>query len=592
LDEDPWKDNAELARRVVCEGLGVLQEKGGPVVKTIGKLTVLSQGEADELAAFGDRIEAYFQLKNPERPLCLGVFGPPGSGKSFAVKQVLADKKHALHVLNLGQLQGPGDLSSALAEAARVEKQPVVFFDEFDSRLGGTPLGWLQWLLAPMQDGFILHQGKPIELKRAVFVFAGGTADRFEEFPDAHEEHFRASKGPDFISRLRGHTNIRGVNDGPYRSLRRALVLRLAVERVAPGLLDKDKKIPDASMPRDLIDQILAVGRFRHGARSVEALVEMSTKPDSQKFSGPPAEAHASHIDLGPLSHLVIALSAGGREGDYEARLDEVWPAVARRLLELGAGLVYGGAEQKQGFTERLIEERLPNLLGSDERPNDLFARPRSSRVTWVRRATGPIKGKLHERVDVRQLPGLSKEELSELSGSDERLGNTLSLFRMRALITRWADAHLAFGGKTSGSSGRFPGIAEEVMLSLAAGNAVYVCGGFGGAAEAVGQVLGLGKPWSLTPDCLRRKAHGRGAAPLEAAVQQWGPRFQLPHRIDLPLDYEHLVEFLRAHALGGEKWPDNGLTPDENRTLFRSTKADEIVKLVTKGLGRRFANS
>ncbi len=591
MSEDFWTDDAELARRVVYEGLKVLDEAGGPVVKKIGNLKVLTQGEAAALDAFGERIDVYLRQEKPERPLCLGVFGPPGSGKSFAVSVLL--KKRARQI-NLSQLQGPGDLSSALAEAVKDKKEPpVIFFDEFDCKLGGTPLGWLQWLLAPMQDGLVLDRGKAIEIKRGVFVFAGGTADTFEEFPDAHKEYFRSAKGPDFISRLRGHMNIRGVNDGPYRSLRRAIILRLAVERVAPNLLDDDKKIPDASLSYDLIDQILGVGRFRHGARSVEALVEMSTRSDPPQLSKIPAEVQANHVDLGPLSDRVIALSAGGREGDYEASLDEVWPVVAARLLELGAGLVYGGGEQKQGFTEKLINARLPKSLGSDDEPSeDLFARPRPSRVTWVRRAPGRVKGPLHERVDVKDLPGLSERELSELFGADERLENALLLFRMRSLITRWADAHLVFGGKTSGSSGRFPGIAEEVMLSLAAGNAIYICGGFGGAAQAVGQVLGLDKPWTLIPDCLRREAHGRSAASLEAAVQEWGSRFQLPYGKDLPLNYEHLVEFLRARALGGPNWSDNGLTADENRTLFRSKDANEIVNLVTKGLGRRFAGS
>jgi len=289
LSEDFWTDNAELARRVVCEGIKVLDEKGGPVVKEVGNLKVLTQDEAVALDEFGERIDVYLRLEKHERPLCLGVFGPPGSGKSFAVKMLL--KMRTMIPINLSQLQGPGDLSSMLAEAVKDKKEPVVFFDEFDSKLGGTPLGWLQWLLAPMQDGLVLDRGKPIEIKRGVFVFAGGTADTFEEFPDAHKEYFRSAKGPDFISRLRGHMNIRGVNDGPYRSLRRAIILRLALERVAPNLLDGDKKIPDASLSYDLIDQILGVGRFRHGARSVEALVEMSTRSDPPQLSRIPAFA-------------------------------------------------------------------------------------------------------------------------------------------------------------------------------------------------------------------------------------------------------------------------------------------------------------
>src|SRR5207247_11166602 len=127
--------------------------------------------------------------------------------KSFAVKQLIKTKGLTARTLNLSQFQGPNDLSAALAELARWTsgETPVVFFDEFDSRLGGAPLGWLQWLLAPMQDGVAFDHSHRVELKRAVFVFAGGTADTFEEFPAAHEGYFRAAKGPDFVSRLRGY---------------------------------------------------------------------------------------------------------------------------------------------------------------------------------------------------------------------------------------------------------------------------------------------------------------------------------------------------------------------------------------------------
>ena len=113
------------------------------------------------------------------------------------MQQVLDSTGHALRVINLSQLEGPAELSSALAEVARwaTGKTPVVFFDEFDSGLAGTPLGWLQWLLAPMQDGVVVYHGHAIEMKCAVFVFAEGTADTFEEFPEAHGGYFRSAKG-------------------------------------------------------------------------------------------------------------------------------------------------------------------------------------------------------------------------------------------------------------------------------------------------------------------------------------------------------------------------------------------------------------
>jgi hypothetical protein len=43
---------------------------------------------------------------------------------------------------------------------------------------------------------------------------------------------------------------------------------------------------------------------------------------------------------------------------------------------------------------------------------------------------------------------------------------------------------------------------------------------------------------------------------------------------------------------LGGPKWPDNGLTFEENRRLFASKDSDEVAYLVVTGLLRRFATS
>jgi len=274
------------------------------------------------------------------------------------------------------------------------------------------------------------------------------------------------------------------------------------------------------------------------------------------------------------------------------------------------------------GFTTRLVEasSRLPNPLLSHEGGPDVvpFAPPRPARVTCFRSATDSESPKTpaFDRIDFQPLPGLTEEEFAELdlpsttnlnlfNPSAEpvsgwktsrdwcmRLGLSLALFRLRAEVTRLADAHLVFGGREYGAKGRFPGVAEEVMLSLAAGAAVYICGGFGGGAHAVGRVLGLGDPWFSVPDCLRVEKHGSGAATLESAVKGWGSRFQLTHSEDLPLDYAGLVDFLRSHSVDGSRWPNNGLTAEENRSLFRATNADEIIHAVTTGLRRRFGNA
>ncbi len=394
MSDHQFERDRELARTVVRDGLSALVSAKDVVKQQIEKLCVLSEKESQGFDALRMRIAAYTKLETPEHPLCLGVFGPPGSGKSFAVKQVFKSMGHELCVINLSQLQGPADLSAALADLPQLKagQMPVVFFDEFDSGLAGTPLGWLQWLLAPMQDGVVFHPGKPIELKRAVFVFAGGTSDSFEEFPDAHVGYFRGAKGPDFVSRLRSYVNVSGVNEWPYRRVRRATVLRLAIERVASGLLDEKGVVAIKSMPDEFIDQVVSVGRFVHGSRSVEALVEMATFPNSKEFTEkdlPAPEVLLGHVDPGPLGGLSIALSAGGdrREGDtghYDEGLEDVWTGVATRLLELGAGLVYAGDLRPGGFTTHIAEAyaRLPNPLGQPVKSDvHRFARPRPARV-------------------------------------------------------------------------------------------------------------------------------------------------------------------------------------------------------------------
>ena len=134
----------------------------------------------------------------------------------------------------------------------------------------------------------------------------------------------------------------------------------------------------------------------------------------------------------------------------------------------------------------------------------------------------------------MRRLPGVAVEELDDLEDpalSDDprrQLAVTLELFRMRAALTRMSQARVVFRGHADTYAGRFPGIVEEVALSLASGQPVYVCGGFGGAAEAVGEVLGLGRPWATVPACLDPRRVGEWLPwQGEAAMMGWSSRWE-----------------------------------------------------------------
>ena len=175
----------------------------------------------------------------------------PGSGKSFGVKQIAETSGNfAVYAINLSQIEKPAALFEALDEAlSNAEGSiPLVFFDEFDSDREGINRGWLRYFLAPMQDGEYSLWGKTKKINKAVFVFAGGTAHSFNDFlPGDDEERiaeFQRVKGPDFVSRLKGILNIRGLNPDckTDRShiIRRAMLLRQQIIRRIPSVYDEE----------------------------------------------------------------------------------------------------------------------------------------------------------------------------------------------------------------------------------------------------------------------------------------------------------------------------------------------------------------
>ena len=156
----------------------------------------------------------------------------------------------------------------------KVDKEiPVIFFDEFDSTLKEEPLGWLKYFLSIMEDG------DPI--KKAVYVFAGGTSESFEAFSLADRSRndpdwikFAQSKGPDFISRLVGHINVMGVNpshpDDNLYVIRRAIILRYLLA-AKQNLVDND----EAKIDENMINAFLHVPEYIHGARSMRILIDL-----------------------------------------------------------------------------------------------------------------------------------------------------------------------------------------------------------------------------------------------------------------------------------------------------------------------------
>lgn len=291
----------ELAKAIVVNGLED-SLKDVPVGK-FQKLTTVDRQEIESFRAIGALIREYVGQERPERPLSIAVFGPPGSGKSFGIAQVaqsvtrIAVKKLTF---NLSQLTRPDELFEALHQVrdeALAGSVPLVFWDEFDTRLNQQKLGWLHYFLAPMQDGQFQQGQVTHPVGRSIFVFAGGTCETMEDFDKSRHatanvrEEFHLVKGPDFISRLKGYINILGPNPkgknveaDPEHVIRRAILLRSILEREAKQLFEKPDGKGALSIDGGVLTAFLTVDEYKFGVRSMESIIAMSRLGGMRKF--------------------------------------------------------------------------------------------------------------------------------------------------------------------------------------------------------------------------------------------------------------------------------------------------------------------
>ncbi len=317
------KELMPVASATAVHGIASLPR--GIPVEIAGAWASVDRSEIQSLRSVRNILEEYIQQRlhgGPvQRPLPVAVFGPPGSGKTFAVRQlatVLLPGQLQLRTLefNLSQLRSEADLGVAFDEVRDVALEgdlPLVFWDEFDAPLDGVSLGWLQHFLSPMEEGRFRDGSSFRPLGGAIFVFAGGTASRFEDFISyADERAERAAKKPDFVSRLLGYVDVTGPNRRDEADvawpLRRALLLRSLISRRAPQMMRPGVAEPRLEIDEGVLRALLGVDEYIHGARSMQAVVEMSTlsgKPRFERSSLPARRQLALHVNADAFLELV-----------------------------------------------------------------------------------------------------------------------------------------------------------------------------------------------------------------------------------------------------------------------------------------------
>lgn len=243
--------------------------------------------------------------------------------------------------------------------------------------------------------------------------------------------------------------------------------------------------------------------------------------------------------------------------GFIKEHLEDVLAGLAVFLLATGTDLAYGGDLRKLrngGFTEFLFE-----LAGRYQRRGQSLTRV-VNYLAWPVHIRMPVDQL--EKVATTVAPAarlvlvgpdgapMSPEERRTLvprEPSDEEW--QLGLTAMRTAMRDNTSARVVVGGQVENYKGKMPGIAEEVLLSLEAGQPVFLVGGLGGCARDIAEALGVIDPWN--------------------GVRSWPGR--------------KLFDDYAEDSLG------NGLTADENRRLAQTPYINQAVNLVMLGLYRLF---
>ena len=283
----------------------------------VGNLRTTDPVEIEPVVTLQKVLDSYVAKDKVQRPLCVGVFGPPGSGKSFAVKEVarVVARKYDnnpfdFFEFNMTQFDGPEEINAAIEPIrASVAKGmvPIVFWDEFDCRYDGHEFGYLRYFLPSMQDGVTYVHGVPYNIGRSIFVFAGGVKASWEgmealllQEEPAAMNLVRTLKIPDFMSRLRVVLDIDGIDIADnllapgttaleHDKLRRVLLKRAFI--IAHQMDTHWKKA--ARKTSGLLLRLL-LADYKFGARSIEAVIEASGASDRLVYGLPELIAPAA----------------------------------------------------------------------------------------------------------------------------------------------------------------------------------------------------------------------------------------------------------------------------------------------------------
>ena len=229
---------------------------------------------------------------------------------------------------------------------------------------------------------------------------------------------------------------------------------------------------------------------------------------------------------------------------------------ITRYMFRFGSRLVYGGDLREFGFSELLFEISARHQPESDkvagyESMINYLAWPVHIQlpIEKIKETEKHLEGVADlvfldlngDKITVRQ-----RQQMASKQPSDTEWVKGLTV--MRSKMLKNTRARIILGGQTDHFKGSMPGIGEEALLSLNAGQPLFIVGGFGGCARDIAESIGL-------------------VEPRFSACRHWPKRGEFD-------------QYSAVHL-------NNGLSLEDNVTLVETPHIFQAVGLILRGLSK-----
>ena len=302
-------DVSELARKIVTDGPD--KALGRCSVKKIGDLQSVDRTEQESLGAIVHTIHERLTSQTTTEPTCIGLLGPPGSGKRFAannianhvteswpIRRITYDARvmHSADLVNMCQTMRDNSAQNILT---------IACFENFEHLLIANSTVVHEFFTL-MRDGTFSDNGTRRKVGQCLLFFLVNEEAQSNELaptPTAsefRESRFRRADDSEILDKLHGAIHLRGPNqvgsqDKLY-SVRRALMLRQLLKERHPHLfINARVKIDDA-----VLHALLFGPAYKHGVRSLDKIISTSRLSGRTKFdipALPPEEQIQLHVD-------------------------------------------------------------------------------------------------------------------------------------------------------------------------------------------------------------------------------------------------------------------------------------------------------